>query len=66
MGITDSDFEKIPDILNDYDYVMLDNKNKRGFESVVFIKTFGDKESHVVMGLITSKTESKLIFNTIS
>lgn len=65
IGITDNDFEKIPTILNDYDRVERGHKHRYGsYNSVVFIKTIGYKEYHIVMSVHSSE-ERKLIFSTM-
>ena len=66
IGITDTDFENIPDILNNYQQFERGNKHRNGsLESVVFIKTIGHKEYHIAMSINKSKENLKLVFSTM-
>lgn len=65
VGISDSDFELVPEILKDYDCVVKGNKGRKGQESIVFIKAIGKLTYHVVMSKNESKNGFGLVFNTM-
>ena len=64
IGIIDSDFELIQDILNRPDRLVKGN-DKRGKKSIMFIRLLGIKEYYIAMSLHPSKEDVKIIFNTM-
>ena len=48
IGITDADFEFMPEIVNNFDRVEIGN-NKRGDKSIVFIKWMNKRLYHIAM-----------------
>ena len=48
IGITDSDFESMAEIINNFDRVEVGD-NKRGNKSIVFIKWMNNKLYHIAM-----------------
>ncbi len=65
IGITDADFEFIPEILNSFDSCEKGINNRKGNEAVLFKKTINNKIYHVVMSVQHEKYENKLVFNTM-
>ena len=65
IAITDADFEHIPDILTNPDYLDRGNTNRRGNDAVLFIKKINGKNYHVIMSVVEERDETKLVFNTM-
>lgn len=65
IAITDADFELIPEILNNPDYLVRGGNNRRGNDAVEFIKAFKRKDYHVVMSVVVFKNGRELVFNTM-
>lgn len=65
VGIEDTDFELIPNILNEPDRIIKGNKGRKGYESIVFIKKIHFNEYNVVMSIRKSKNDVDLVFTTM-
>ncbi len=66
IGITETDFELMPKILNTPDSIIRGNNNSRqNKESILFTKIINNKNYHVVMSLSTHQQENSLVFNTM-
>lgn len=65
IGITDSDFERIPEILSEPDSVERANKSKKGDDGILFKKLFGHKLFHVVVNVKRGNREKSLTFATM-
>ena len=65
IGITRTDFDLIPIILTNFDFVIKGNEGRKGQQSVVFVKQIDLSEYHVVMGISKISNGLELVFNTM-
>jgi phage-Barnase-EndoU-ColicinE5/D-RelE like nuclease3 len=64
-GITDKDFELVPEILKSPDGIEKGNLSKKGDLAVLFKKEINGKFYHVVMNVKKSKEGKSLVFGTM-
>jgi hypothetical protein len=63
IPVAESDFDRIPDIINSYDSVENAGKNDKGLETIRYIKTFPDGVTYYFEEVRTGKKE--LALNTL-
>lgn len=64
-GVTDKDFELVPNILSNPDSVSYGGKNSRGKESLIFIKNIDNLNYHVVMSVDVKKGQTDISLATM-
>ncbi|MCX6210279.1 MAG: hypothetical protein NTZ59_12475 [Bacteroidetes bacterium] len=66
VGVTDADFELMPSILTSPDYYDKSEHNNRRFaQSVLFVKTFGNKKYYLAMGVQKNGAIQELVVKTM-
>jgi hypothetical protein len=64
-GIVAADFEFIPGILSDFDYIQYGGRNGKGKDVIVFVKKIKGMLYHVVMASSGAFEGANLYFNTM-